>query len=103
MYSIADTLASQYGWTLDEIFNHTYLEDVIELVPRINDRKKQDYYILLNIVTNPHRKEKAQMELFRLLSKQDQRDYSDVTLDKSGLSGLKNKMQSARGSKFVVK
>lgn len=96
--SSIDLLASEYGWTKDDILENTFPDELLKYAKLIRQRKNAHYMMLLNIVSAPHADEDARTQLIDQL--QD-RDRESEHLDKSGMMALKQKM-GALGSKIGV-
>ena len=47
-------LASEYGWSNRDILDTVYLDQLLDLIPKINIRKTNDYKMQLAIIQNPH-------------------------------------------------
>lgn len=89
-------LASQYGWSFDEIYNHIYIEQLLALVPQIERRMLEDYKMQLAIAQNPHVKNPK--ELWRMLERaQDKKPE----LDTSSIENLKYAL--GKGSRVLIK
>lgn len=101
MFWAVDILAHEYGWSKNEILNNVYLDELFELVKKINKRKLSEYQIQLAIVQNPFVKNPK--ELWETI-KREATNYDTETepvYDKTGLELLKMKLSN--GSKIVIK
>jgi hypothetical protein len=91
-------LASEYGWSKDDIYNHVYVDELMSLIPVIKNRKMDDYRMRLAIAQNPHAKDPK--KLWRSL--QSKKDRTEETkLDESGFEIFKSRL--SRSSKIQVK
>lgn len=93
-----DLLASEYGWTKDDILENTFPDELLKYADIIKKRKNAHYLMLLNVVSAPHADEEARNQLIETLS---ERDRESEHLDKAGLMALVQKM-GALGSKVGV-
>jgi hypothetical protein len=93
-----DLLASEYGWTKDDILENTFPDELADYGELIRKRKNAHYLMLLNVVSAPHADESARRELIETLS---ERDRDAETLDKAGMMALIQKM-GALGSGVKV-
>lgn len=91
-------MASQYGWSKEDIFNNVYPDDLYYLAEEINRRKVQDYMMQLRIVHNPF--VKAPQELVNELRRASKVPKADK-FDAAGFEMLKSTL--AKNPKFVVK
>ena len=104
MWWAVDLLASNYGWSKQDILNDVYLDELYYLSKLINQRKITDYKMQLAIVTNPHIKDPK--TLWRLLEEQEKQligaDYIDEEFDAVGFEQFKQSLQ-AGGASIVIK
>ena len=90
-YGVVDTLASQYSWTLEEV-NKVKLDECLNLIDRISERKKNEALLELAIVSNPHT-QKPEL-LFNEL--RDSGNYNpDDKLDRVAMDKLKGKLKKS--------
>lgn len=97
LYWAVDALASEYGWTLDYIFNSLYLEEVLMLLAKIKPRKNAEYRIWAAIIQSPHSKEPG--KIFSILEEND-REGTEVSAG-TGVELLK--LALSKNPRFVVK
>lgn len=90
-------LASEYGWSLDDILEHVYLDQLAHLVPIIERRKLDEHRIMLALITNPHTKDPK--ALWRML--EPPRDPLSEKLDKTSFNILKSRL--SQDSSIIVK
>lgn len=88
-------LASEYGWSRDDILGKISLDEVLRLQKCMQKRKIADYRILAIVTHSDPEK------LISELEAQLYDPMENAKLDKGGLEELKGLM--AMGSKFVVK
>lgn len=93
-----DLLASEYGWTKDDILENTFPDELLDYAKLIKQRKNSHYMMMLNIVSAPYADEEAKAQLIAQL---EDRDRENEHLDKAGMMALKQKM-GALGSKIGV-
>lgn len=90
-------MASEYGWAKHEIFYETYLDEIVELVEKINRRKFQNIKLQLSIAQNPFAKDPK--ALWNALDAEEAKitgrrpSYLDAKLDKSGFEMLKQRLR----------
>lgn len=97
---IADTLASEYGWTLRYVLESLYIDDVRALFPLIRKRQISELKMQLSIAENPHKKDPE--VLWRQFDRLEGKDYlEEEQLDKTAFLALKQKI--AKGGGIVVK
>ncbi|MCG3176825.1 MAG: hypothetical protein MOGMAGMI_01789 [Candidatus Omnitrophica bacterium] len=98
VYGAVDLLASQYGWSRDDILYNVYPDDLFYLTEEITRRKVSEYMMQLRIAHNPFVKKPKELidELRNMLPKKK----SD-TLDVEGFERFKSLL--AKNPKFVVK
>lgn len=92
-----DALASEYGWTLDYIFNSLYLEEILLLLIKVRKRKNTEYMVLATIVQSPHTEKPS--KIFEVLKDNDDEEKNDD--GKAGLEVLR--MALSKNPRFVVK
>lgn len=98
IHSSIDLLASEYGWTKDDILENTFPDELLVYAELIRKRKNAHYLMLMNVVSAPHADEDTRNQLIDML--QD-RDREDEHLDKAGMMALVQKM-GALGSNVKV-
>jgi len=91
-------LGSEYGWTKDYVFYNVYFDELFELANLINNRKRDEYRVLLAIAQNPHTKDPKQ--LWQILESDEERKRS-LEFDEKGFDAFKAAMSQT--GKFVVK
>jgi hypothetical protein len=93
-----DLLASEYGWSKQNIFFETYPDELVYLSKRIRMRQIAEYKMQLLIASNPHTKNPR--ELWDTLDGQIDDPISD-TMDRQGMENLKRMLSNSKA--FVVK
>lgn len=98
MWWAVDLLASEYGWSKNDILYGVYLDELTELIPKIERRKNAAYKMQLAIVQNPH--VKNQKELWSILNTQEKQierkekpKEEEPKFDAVGFEMLKSKMR----------
>jgi len=92
-------LASEYGWSLTEILEHVYFDDLFYLVTQMGKRKLDEYRIQLALISNPHTKDPN--NLWRKLEPPPEIGKRPETLDKTSFDVFKTKL--TQGSHIIVK
>lgn len=98
IHSSIDLLASEYGWTKDDILENTFPDELLVYAELIRKRKNSHYLMLMNVVSAPHADEDTRNELIDMLQ---ERDREAESLDKAGMMALVQKM-GALGSNVKV-
>lgn len=92
-------LASQYGWSKQEIDSHVYFDELIYFSDQIKKRQVDEWKMQLAISSNPHVKNPK--ELWDVLNAVDRFDNDDGIMDKAGMQLLKDRMR--QNPRIVVK
>lgn len=92
-------MASEYGWSLADILERTYVDDLFMLIKAREKRKLDERRILLALISNPHVKDPN--ALWRQLTPRDEVPERPTTLDKASFDVFKSKL--TQGSHIVVK
>lgn len=96
-------LGSEYGWSLYDILNHVYYDDLVKLAQLSNVRRLREWSMQLSIVTNPHTKQPK--HLFKLLEQEERKilgtSVRPAVMDIAGFEILKN--QLSNNPRFVIK
>lgn len=96
-----DLLASEYGWTKDYILDCVYLDDLQHLSKAMDKRKLSEYKMQLAITQNPHTKDPK--KLWDVIKSKEEPEPRSEQFDAAGFERLKLAMQTAGGSKILVK
>lgn len=101
MWWAVDYLASEYGWSFNDILTQVYFDDLIYLTEKANIRRIREWKMQLAITTNPHIKNPKQ--LFIILEQQESQmlGTAGAEFDGAGFEVLKN--QLTRNPRFIVK
>ena len=75
------------------------MDELVQLVDKINGRKVMEWQMQLAIVENPHKKDPK--KLWETLKNYGTKPYSDRKLDKSSFAALRFAM--SKSPSFVVK
>lgn len=101
MWWAVDFLASEYGWSITDILERVYLDQLVKLIKQSNLRKIREWRMQLSIVSNPHVKDPK--NIFRLLDREETRIMGPAgpEFDQVGFEALKN--QLSRSQRIIVK
>lgn len=93
-------MASEYGWSKQDILYDVYFDELAELVKKINKRKVNEYKMQLAIAHNPH--VKNYKELWRILERQDDEQHKkSEEFDPVGFEQLKSVLSN--NPRIIVK
>ncbi len=103
LYVAIDALASNYGWSREEILECVYFDELFHLQKQITKRKLANYRMLLRIQQNPQSKDPG--KLWDDLQDPDAANdrFTNPQFDATGFELLKQKMRGSKGSGMLIK